>query len=159
MRVNNTVGYKKMNRYSKIIIFILISIIFSCRSTEIKIGDVLPADAKKVESEMIMSSPSSLDTAYKIKRKDIEFNLAVDDKNTIKYIETNDPKFKTEEAVSVGDTYDYVSKLTDNKAYKISGWAYVLDMESGWSAAFVEGENATNEKLKPDSKVVFIYKN
>ena len=96
MRVNNTVGYKKMNRYSKIIIFILISIIFSCRSTEIKIGDVLPADAKKVESEMIMSSPSSLDTAYKIKRKDIEFNLAVDDKNTIKYIETNDPKFKTE---------------------------------------------------------------
>ena len=107
---------------------------------------------------MIMSSPSSLDTAYKIKRNDIEFNLAVNDKNIIKYIATNDPRFKTEDSVSVGDTYDYVRNITDNEVYKISGWAYVLDMESGWSAAFVEGENATNEELKPDSKVVFIYK-
>ena len=107
---------------------------------------------------MIMASPSSLNVKYQIKRNGIEFNLAVNDKNKIKYIETNDPKFKTDESVSVGDTYDYVRKLTNNEAYKISGWAYVLDMDSGWCAAFVEGENATNEELKPDSKVVFIYK-
>ena len=147
-----------MNKYAKIIIFILFSLLFSCRSTEIEIGNPLPEDAKKIESELIMTSPSSFDVKYQIKRNGIKFNLGVNDKNTIKYIGTNDPKFKTEEAVSVGDTYDYVRKLTDNEVYKISGWAYVLDMESGWSAAFVEGENATNEELKPDSKVVFIYK-
>ncbi len=141
-----------MKKSHNVIIFIIFT--FGCAvkpsHTEIhnypKIDDTLPNNAIK-QSFLTMTSSASFDQMYLIKVNGIKYNVSVNDKNNINFIITIDPRFLTSEGTSVGTSYKDLRKFTKSKLFRINGYAYLIDLPSGWTAAFTQGHTMTEGEL------------
>jgi hypothetical protein len=121
------------------------------------IGSKMPENAKDT-GVLLMTSPSQFRKAYEIEIDRIKFTICPDERGQIAHIVTKSLDFRTAEGIKIGDTYKTVQKITDRSSAKWRGWAFVVPLNSGWKAAFIQGETMTEGELQENSKVIFIFK-
>ena len=119
--------------------------------------DPLPAQAKALNTEILIS-PAQTRAAYSVLIGDLEFELGVDEDGRIVFVSPTSSKFGTPEGIRVGDSYHRLQKVVATTPDVLSGWAYVVDLPSGWKAAFVQGKTMTEGELRGTTKVTFIFK-
>jgi hypothetical protein len=123
------------------------------------IGEYFDTKYIKKEKIQIMTSSSSIEEVYKIFRDGIEYDIALDEKNLIHYIDTIDPDFVTPEGLKMGDKYKVVKKRTDSIVWREAGYAYYIEFPSGWRAGFVQGRTLTEgEVLSDEAEIKWFYK-
>ena len=106
----------------------------------------------------LLTSSGQFSNAYVVIWNNIKYSIAVNDSNKIFYISTSDSNFITSDNIRIGSTQKDFSYFDSSLVYKENGWAYFVKLQSGWNAAFIEGESMTNEPLTKDSKVSFFFK-
>ncbi|MBE0551397.1 MAG: hypothetical protein IH619_03345 [Ignavibacterium sp.] len=106
----------------------------------------------------LLTSSGQFSKAYVVICNNIKYSIAVNDSNKIIYISTSDSNFVTLDNIRIGSTQKDFSSFDSSLVYKENGWAYFVKLQSGWNAAFTEGESMTNEPLTRDSKVSFFFK-
>ncbi|AFL96403.1 hypothetical protein [Ornithobacterium rhinotracheale] len=76
-----------------------------------------------------------------------KFGDSIDLNQPIKLIEkhTQSPNFKTPEGYTIENTYSDVKKYGNLKGYP--GWAYYVELPSGWCAAFYKTKPKDNDKI------------
>jgi len=157
---------KNKNVLQKIgIVFVLSQIInlTNCNQD----GNDLPGLEEKVPASIIdniqpdgllMISASQLQTFYVSKYNNIEYDIAVDDQNIIIYIGTQDSNFVTEDKLRVGDPLALALENAISELMLESGWAYYVELKSGWKAMFTTGPHMTDSIPKPDSPIRLFFK-
>lgn len=134
---------------------ILILVCVGCKA-QIEIGK--PIDSfkilKKDSTSYLLTSPSQFEKSYYIILDSINYRVAITSDRIIKFIETSDFKFKTQEGAFVGMPYSSLEKLNIKaKVYDFKGWGNVLKLSSGWNAVFDFKEPVTDKSL-----ILFFYK-
>jgi hypothetical protein len=134
---------------------LLVLFFMSCKA-QIEIG-------KSIDSFMVinndstvylLTSPAQFEKGYEITFDSINYRVAITDKRKIKFIETTDLKFKTEEGTFVGMPYSSISKeKIKSKIYDLKGWGKALKLSSGWYAVF-----DFKQSLTDSSPIQFFYK-
>lgn len=143
-----------------IVLFIILS--FGCLGCYhmINIGSpISPDELQNLSSEYIIINSGQIEKLYSITLDSIKYRFAVDTLNwQIKYIDTKDPQFYTDENLSLNSTYEYVSKFSTEKVAKNPGWGYYFKLPSGWKAVFFVGESGTDELPSNNSLVDLFFK-
>jgi hypothetical protein len=121
-----------------------------------ELGDPLPSDAKPT-GEFVMTSPSQSRPGYSVSISGVDYTLCAES-GRIVYISTLSRLFQTPEGVRVGDPFGQVREHARAEVRAISGWAFVVPLRSGWGAAFVQGETATEEPLRDEAPVRWLFR-
>ena len=123
------------------------------------IGDSVRAtNARAVPNTIIMTASSQTRHQYNLTISGVDFVLGVNDDGIVRYISTDRVKVKTPEGICVGDSYKSVTQRVGVQAVAEPGWAYHVELPSGWRAAFVQGDSMTEGKLAPDARVRWLFK-
>ncbi len=123
-----------------------------------QIGQVLPNKIKEGSFKgYCIISPADMDKIYEIKVDSVEFEVAIDEKSRIKYIQTYNETFITDDGIKVGMTYEQVQKISKDIRTLI-GWAYCIPLPSGWNAAFTVGSSMTEHFPDKDAQVKFLFR-
>ncbi|HEX4128585.1 MAG TPA: hypothetical protein VHZ24_00995 [Pirellulales bacterium] len=98
---------------------------------------------------------------YTLTSAGVPFTLGVDEDDghgTIRYISTTDGRFATPEGVHAGSDYRAVMAASGGRvAIREPGWAYYVELPSGWRAAFTQGLGMTDGELRPDATVQWVF--
>jgi hypothetical protein len=161
-----------MKYYLIISSLLCLGIFISCSTseTESKNSAIILAELPKindlfhprgVSDFLLLISPSQFSRAYSVNCKNIHYDIAVKADNHFKkvvYISTDDKSFVTPEKLKINDSLSDVRSVSENEILTYRGWAFVIPLESGWNAAFVEGESMTDGTLNSDSQISFFFK-
>jgi len=106
---------------------------------------------------LLITSPSSADPCYFCRYGDIDLMVAVDDDNDIIHISTDDEDFVTPEGVRVGTILRDILAIPGTQLSEVRGWAYIVVLPSGWTAAFFDVD--TNNAVAPttDTPVKWLF--
>ncbi|MCL9804886.1 hypothetical protein NAT51_05105 [Flavobacterium amniphilum] len=107
--------------------------------------------------KMIMTSGSQNSRYKTVKIHNINFDLAVKNKDTV-YLQTTDSKFITKEGIYVGKKLWELPFYIKQNLTKEDGWGFFYNLPSGWSIGFCEGKTCTENYPKDDSAVKWIFK-
>ena len=122
-----------------------------------EVGTKLNTEKISTFDQMLVSS-GQFYPGYHLIVGGIKFEVAINREQIIKYVSTDNPKFKTGEGVSVENTLAQVLKKTKGKTKKEAGWAFFVTLKSGWNAAFTQGNTMTEGELDSGSKVKWLFK-
>ncbi|MBN1253448.1 MAG: hypothetical protein JXA16_15015 [Bacteroidales bacterium] len=75
----------------------------------------------------------------------------------VKYIQTRDSNFRTSEGVKINMTLKELKHIQDNKIIKEPGWAYYMELNSGWKVAFFVDETSTGRELLDSDSIKWIF--
>ncbi|MFZ1519299.1 MAG: hypothetical protein WAU11_11015 [Ignavibacteriaceae bacterium] len=153
----------------KYILIFSLGILFSCSTlkTENINGTMIIEELPQIKDDFypttdsvsyLMISPSQFSKTYNVNSKNIFYNIAINDFNKVIFISTEDKSFITPEKLMIGNSLSDVQSISKNEIVIENGWANYITLESGWSAAFVEGKSMTSRMLKEDSKISFFFK-
>lgn len=123
----------------------------------VEIGDKVTDSITFKKGSFIMISPAQLEVGYTTVIEGIKFTICKDKNNLVKYIETKDNVFITEDSIKIGMSLTEVKKLTNNELRLERGWAFVMPLPSGWNVAFEFSKDDFN-KISPDSTIKWIFK-
>jgi len=112
-------------------------------AAEPTLGAVLPATAS---SGFIVGGAQSW-PAYRVDFRGVEYVAGVDAAHRIRYIETNDPKFRTREGLRVGATLGDVLAAGGREPVYEAGWGRWSLLQSGWCAFFEPGDEAGTPRV------------
>ena len=92
----------------------------------------------------------------------IEFEVAADDGKVV-YLATRDPRFKTEEGISVDSTLQEVLNAGADLPVEERGWGFYTKLKSGWCVGFdflaeENGRLVESGPPKKETKVSWIFK-
>jgi hypothetical protein len=104
-------------------------------SAEPTLGGVLPASGA-LSSTFVVGGAQQSWTAYRVVFHDVEYVAGVDMARRIRYIETNDPHFRTREGLRVGATLGDVLAAGGRGPVYEAGWGRWSLLQSGWCAFF-----------------------
>ncbi len=107
--------------------------------------------------KMILVSSGQISPSTTIKIDGCDFDLVTSDNDTT-YLATNDKKFQTPEGYKVGTKLSELPKDIQLDLTKEPGWGYYYKLTSGWTLGFCEGNSCTDNYLKTNSKVKWIFK-
>ncbi len=125
----------------------------------LELNEPLPQKYKIRGSNILLTtSSSSSSRLYKIKYNRIKYNYGVNRQGIIDYIDTVDPKFKTQEGFSLSTTLREILDKTGFELIKEVGWAYYIKLKLGWNAAFIVGRTCTEKFPNDNDKVKFFFK-
>jgi hypothetical protein len=131
------------------------------QSTAPQVGQVVPVAAvEQIRGEtraVIKSSPSQFYRHF-VLIGNVRWDLGVSEGGEIKYVSTKDPRFKTAEGVSTDMQLSDVQTRAKQRAVKFPRWAWVVELPSGWKAAFVNGRSKTEEPLLDSTPISFLYR-
>ncbi|MBO9635769.1 MAG: hypothetical protein J7578_21875 [Chitinophagaceae bacterium] len=99
----------------------------------------------------IITSPAQFEKGYEIIFDSIMYHVGVKD-NSIIFISTTDPKFRTQEGACIGMLYSAMD-TTKSKIKDLRGWGKVLPLSSGWNAVF-----DFKVPLRDNSPIQFFYR-
>jgi hypothetical protein len=86
---------------------------------------------------LVLTASSQVWPGYKVMRDGVSYVIGVSTENRrIRYISTQDPKFKTPENLTVASTLADALKHSSSGLRYETGWAYKVQLKSGWVAAF-----------------------
>lgn len=115
-----------------------------------------PAKLKIVDKRILVSS-GQLSKYETVKINNIDFNLVVENKDTI-YLSTNETKFIVKEGYNVGTKFSELPALIKQNLTKERGWGYFYTLPSGWSIGFCEGKSCTDNYPNENSKIKWLFK-
>jgi hypothetical protein len=137
---------------------ILSSVVFGAEQfTAPQVGQMVPVAAVEQTGAVIRSSPSQFYRRFLL-TGNVRWDLGVSDGGEIKYVSTKDPRFKTAEGVSIDMQLSDVQNRAHQRAVKFPRWAWVVELPSGWKAAFVHGRSKTEEPLLDSTPISFLYR-
>jgi len=115
-------------------------------------------DQKKNLSESILISSGSIKKAHKRDFDGIVV-LAVEEAGELIYRQTENPKFKTDEGISVGMHFREIKKklTAPPRPFDEPGWFSHFELPSGWNVAFAL-DTPDFQSMVPDSTVVLLFK-
>lgn len=91
--------------------------------------------------------------------ENIEYTIAVNESKEIVYISTKSDKFKTKEGLFIDSSLKECLQKSKNELLREKGWAYYIELESGWYAGFQEDKNNILAPPPNDSiKVAWFFK-
>jgi hypothetical protein len=107
---------------------------------------------------MIMAESAQFWPEFKLTCGGVPFDLGVDEGGVIRYVSTTDTRFATPEGVHVGSDYrSAMAAAGGQAAVREPGWAYYVDLPSGWRAAFVTGPSMTDGAVTAESPVRWLF--
>lgn len=123
-------------------------------------GDTLstfPGVKLFIPSDMGFSSGASVDSVYQYLVDVHLFLLAKALDGTVKFVKTEDTTLITPEGVYVGMPIGKASELAGSKMLYEPGWAYVVQLPSGWNAGIMVG-GKMRESLIADLGIRFLFR-
>lgn len=103
-------------------------------SAEPTLGALLPVTGPS--SDFVVGGAQQSWTAYRVAFHDVEYVAGVDPAHRIRYIETNDGRFRTREGLRVGATLGDVLAAGGREPVYEAGWGRWSLLQSGWCAFF-----------------------
>lgn len=88
----------------------------------------------------------------------IKINYTLDKNGDTAKVWTKDFRFLTSEGFKVGTTWQELPSHLQKSIYKIPGWGYYINLNSGWTLVFCEGSSCTDTPPVNSSKVAWIEK-
>lgn len=85
---------------------------------------------------LTLAASAQMYPSYRVAYRGVLFELGVDDRHVIRYIDTVDRHFKTPEGIAIGSPRADVMKLATNPLFPEPGWGCHALLPSGWRAAF-----------------------
>lgn len=107
--------------------------------------------------KFILVSSGQISKSKTVKINNLNFNLVLDDKDTV-YLQTTESTFVTKEGISVGKKFSELPEEIKQGLTKEDGWGYFFKLPSGWSIAFCEGNSCTERYPNANSKIKWIFK-
>jgi hypothetical protein len=83
-----------------------------------------------------MIASAQISPSEKILIGGITYTIAVNENNRVTFIQSQDPRFKTPEGLSVESTLADVLAAGGRPVLYETGWAQYSELPSGWCAAF-----------------------
>lgn len=133
---------------SKILFLGLSVLILSCSTTRMIRENYY--GNKIVDEKRILIPSGALINAADIIENDVKYTLGLTSNNEIKYVSTNDTKFKIE-GLSVNMELSHIK--SHEEVRNIKGWGYFFKTNSDWYAAF-----DFKEKPNSNSKILFFFR-
>jgi hypothetical protein len=123
---------------------------FSCAAKlpALSLGGRVPEGAHKT-GVGIMVSPSQLQEGWAWSFDGVDYSLGVDDRGAVQYVSTYSTKVMTKEGVHVGQSFSDVKRVEGMRLVAWPGWGYVVELPSGWNAAFSLGPSMTDREPWP----------
>ena len=147
-----------MKRLASSVLVLGFGIATASQSVELVLGHRLPRDAKLVAGTMLLTSPGQVRDVYAVQRDGVDFLVCPDSSRRITHIRTTDPAFRTPEGVHVGSSLKEIRAVSPVGEAYLPGWAYIVHLRSGWSAAFLAEDSVTEIAPWEDSIADFIFK-
>ena len=107
--------------------------------------------------KMLLTSSSSFSNYETVKINKIDFDLVLQDKDTI-YLQTIDKEFVIDAGIHVGTKFSELPLTIKQIFTKERGWGYYYTLPSGWSIGFCEGNTCTNDYPNESSEIKWIFK-
>jgi hypothetical protein len=145
-----------MNFIKVILVFTILSNA-SCASVSKKNSKAGYALLAYPKDSSILVSSSQFSSYQTIFFNNIEFQF-VGSKSDTQYLSTRSKQFLTPEGYSVGMSLGEVDKILRKDITKEPGWGYYIQLKSGWSLAFCEGNSCTDHLPQDLSTVDWIFK-
>jgi hypothetical protein len=124
--------------------------------SEPEIGMRLPT--KPRPTRLLVTGSGGVEPAYEVEYRGVEFTVCAYRDMLIHHVSTSDTRFRTPEGIAVRDSLRKVLEVSKGKVVKEPGWAFFVRLESGWGAAFTQGESMTEGELAPDAEVSFLFR-
>ncbi len=106
----------------------------------------------------ILTAPSRMLPSYVVEQAGIRYTVAVDDHGRVEYVAVADPRFRCPEGIGVGSTLQAtLAVATHPEARKEPGWAFIVELPSGWNAAFPLGTRASSP-IPPGATVLWLFR-
>jgi hypothetical protein len=115
--------------------------------------------AIKLDHTQIMAQSAQMWPEWKLTCDDVLFTLGVDDGGIIRFVRTRSPKVITPDGIRVGDTYSSVMQKTGKSVILEPGWAWYVELPSGWYAVIAAPSIDPKDVVSPpsDSPVVAVF--
>ncbi len=124
---------------------------------ELMLGDPAPHDAVDT-GRLVMVSPAQTQPRWNWQFGGVEYILGVDDENIVQFIATSSDRVRTKEGVHVGEAFAEVEDLPSVNVARWPGWGYVVELPSGWNAAFFVGATMTESPPRPTDRVALLFR-
>jgi len=111
---------------------------------------------ESINQQNILTAANQLETGYVTDYKGVQYAIALNQHNRIKFISTTDLKFRIDE-LFVGLEY---SQIKDNIKFHekyYSGWGYIVELTNGWKVMFYDSLILSNHKIFSESKIKSFY--
>ena len=137
-----------------IILFSLLLLsLFACKSSKSLISE----KAELKHSNRIVNAQSGYEVREMYKNS-IKYNYELNRKLDTAAIRTFDKKFIANEGYKVGTKWKDIDKKLTDSVYKLSGFGYYVELESGWNLVFCIGTTCTDNFPEENAEVVCIEK-
>ena len=142
-----------------VVVLALLVACVTCRHIDVPaVGSSVPDEAVHREGEVILAGPSQIYPAYALEVEGVAFELGVKERK-VAFVRTSSRDFSTPDGVRVGMPLQAVLERGGSGPVMITGWAFVVALPSGWSAAFTHGETQTEEPLPVEATVAWLFRN
>jgi hypothetical protein len=137
-----------------IIIIGLILTTFSCKPNNYQNNG---KRAMLIPSNLIQTSSGQLQPYEELIINHVVFQLVLKGKDT-SFISTRDQNFITPEGYKIGIEWSQISMQLRNRLITEPGFAYYIELPSGWKVGFCEGLSCTDGLPTDTSDIKFIFK-
>jgi hypothetical protein len=107
---------------------------------------------------LILVCPAQFRQEWRWLFDDVEYSLGVDDNGVVQYLSTSSEKVATAEGARVGQPFAELKKVEGVRLVAWRGWGYVVELPSGWKAAFFPGTSMTDGEPKPEDSVDLLFR-
>ncbi|MFT5778298.1 MAG: hypothetical protein ACI837_001254 [Crocinitomicaceae bacterium] len=90
--------------------------------------------------------------------KNCEFELVKSTAGDSTYLSTSDVNFITPEGFKVGNTWGDIDENYRLELARMPGWAYYIELDSGWQLGFCEGQSCTDLAPINTSRIKWIFR-
>ena len=132
-------------------LFVLLIVAFGCGEpdprlapiADLHLGENVPSNAVESES-LIVVSAGQMQRKYTCEIAGVPYVFGVDSEGLVQYVSTRSKAVTTPEGVKVGDTFRLVVDEKRGEFEPWNGWGHVVELPSGWNAAFFIGYTMTD---------------
>jgi formylglycine-generating enzyme required for sulfatase activity len=141
------------------LVIVMMAFLFGCsaRLPDLELGVPVPVDAEDT-GEMVMVSPAQFQHAWNWVFDNVEYTLGIDENGRVQFLSTSSLKVATAEGIRVGQRFAELQKVEGIKLVAWCGWGYVVELPSGWKAAFFLGESMTEREPQPEDRLDLLFR-
>ena len=116
----------------------------------------IPKTATKLGQ--IMTSPGQTREHYLLTTDGITWDVGASPDGRAAFVGTRSSNFRTPEGLSVGTRYSVLRARGMKQATAFPGFAWIVELPSGWRAAFIRGPGMTDSSLVSSTQISFLYR-
>ena len=120
-------------------------------------GSAVPEGARKT-GVAILVSPAQFQEGWAWRFDGVDYSLGVDDRGAVRFLSTRSTKVMTKEGVHVGQSFSDVQRVEGMRVVAWPGWGYVVELPSGWNAAFFLGSSMTEREPVAEDAVAQLFR-